>query len=161
METISRPENGSAASRQFGNQPANPGTALRLGRLAADAVLLVLGTVGTCITYLITRALMRYAPQRKYREERGAIFSEEDVLPPTLQSYNDWIVRFAVFLYRKSWIHTWKHRNDKHLCHFVPSCSEYAILATRKYGLIRGLILIGGRFRRCNSAYQGDYLDFP
>ncbi len=35
-------------------------------------------------------------------------------------------------------------------CRFEPSCSEYAIRAIEKYGLIRGIKTSIGRFRRCN-----------
>ena len=89
------------------------------------------------------------------------MFHEKDVPPPKMEHHNDSIVRLVVFLYRHSWVRKRLHRHSKNVCFFVPSCSEYAILATRKYGFIRGLIVIGGRFRRCSGGYQGDYLDFP
>ncbi|MGO8823384.1 MAG: membrane protein insertion efficiency factor YidD [Desulfomonilaceae bacterium] len=34
-------------------------------------------------------------------------------------------------------------------CRFVPSCSEYAIEAVRRYGALRGLYLIVRRLIRC------------
>ncbi|MDX1439476.1 MAG: membrane protein insertion efficiency factor YidD, partial [Rubricoccaceae bacterium] len=35
-------------------------------------------------------------------------------------------------------------------CRYTPSCSEYAILALRKYGALRGGILSIWRVLRCN-----------
>ncbi|OHC91086.1 MAG: membrane protein insertion efficiency factor YidD, partial [Sphingomonadales bacterium GWF1_63_6] len=35
-------------------------------------------------------------------------------------------------------------------CRFAPSCSEYAILAIRKYGAIKGSWLAGKRLMRCH-----------
>eukprot|EP00276_Gloeochaete_wittrockiana_P009014 CAMPEP_0184663242 /NCGR_PEP_ID=MMETSP0308-20130426/47206_1 /TAXON_ID=38269 /ORGANISM="Gloeochaete witrockiana, Strain SAG 46.84" /LENGTH=144 /DNA_ID=CAMNT_0027105837 /DNA_START=39 /DNA_END=473 /DNA_ORIENTATION=+ len=35
-------------------------------------------------------------------------------------------------------------------CRFVPSCSEYAILAVQKYGASKGLVLASWRILRCN-----------
>jgi uncharacterized protein len=35
-------------------------------------------------------------------------------------------------------------------CRFTPSCSQYAILALRQYGFVRGSILAGWRILRCN-----------
>ncbi|WP_308602186.1 membrane protein insertion efficiency factor YidD [uncultured Fibrobacter sp.] len=43
-------------------------------------------------------------------------------------------------------------------CLFKPTCSEYAILALNKYGVIRGIPRILDRFRRCHgSKYHIDY----
>ena len=35
-------------------------------------------------------------------------------------------------------------------CRFQPSCSRYAELAVRKYGVVRGLMKSGVRVVRCN-----------
>ena len=35
-------------------------------------------------------------------------------------------------------------------CKYHPSCSEYAIQALRRYGLVRGSVLAGWRLLRCN-----------
>ena len=35
-------------------------------------------------------------------------------------------------------------------CKYHPSCSEYALGALRRYGLVRGVILSGWRVLRCN-----------
>ena len=45
-------------------------------------------------------------------------------------------------------------------CKYVPSCSEYAVLAVREFGIARGLILAGWRLLRCNPASHGG-IDYP
>jgi putative membrane protein insertion efficiency factor len=42
-------------------------------------------------------------------------------------------------------------------CRFTPSCSEYAVLALKKYGLLRGLFLAIARVLRCNPFNHGGY----
>jgi putative membrane protein insertion efficiency factor len=45
-------------------------------------------------------------------------------------------------------------------CKYHPSCSEYAALAIRKHGLVRGLPLAGWRLLRCNPWSHGG-VDYP
>lgn len=40
-------------------------------------------------------------------------------------------------------------------CVFTPSCSEYALQALRKYGVLRGVPKIIGRLRRCHPPNGG------
>lgn len=42
-------------------------------------------------------------------------------------------------------------------CRFRPTCSEYAILAIEKKGLIKGVILAAWRILRCNPWNKGGY----
>lgn len=35
-------------------------------------------------------------------------------------------------------------------CKYYPSCSEYAVQAIQKFGILRGLVLAGWRLLRCN-----------
>jgi putative component of membrane protein insertase Oxa1/YidC/SpoIIIJ protein YidD len=130
-------------------------------KTSEEKLIFFLGTIGTCITYVITGALVRFAPERTYRLDRSSECTEDTVPPPHSQPHGDRIIRFAVFLYKRSWVRQRMHRRQKSRCRFIPSCSDYAIRAVQKYGLLRGLILIGGRFRRCTFAYEGDYVDFP
>lgn len=46
-------------------------------------------------------------------------------------------------------------------CKYHPSCSQYAIDALRRYGLVRGMILAGWRLLRCNPWSLGgvDYAE--
>jgi len=45
-------------------------------------------------------------------------------------------------------------------CRFTPSCSEYAVLALREYGAVRGAILAVWRILRCNP-WGGQGYDPP
>jgi putative membrane protein insertion efficiency factor len=42
-------------------------------------------------------------------------------------------------------------------CRFVPTCSEYALQAIDKYGVIRGGIMAGKRILRCHPFHPGGY----
>ena len=40
-------------------------------------------------------------------------------------------------------------------CKYHPSCSQYAIDALRKHGLVKGSVLAGWRLLRCNPWSRG------
>ena len=40
-------------------------------------------------------------------------------------------------------------------CKYHPSCSEYAVQAVRRYGVMRGVMLAGWRLLRCNPWSHG------
>ena len=40
-------------------------------------------------------------------------------------------------------------------CKYHPSCSQYALDALRRYGLLRGAVLAGWRILRCNPWSHG------
>jgi uncharacterized protein len=42
-------------------------------------------------------------------------------------------------------------------CKYYPSCSEYAVQAITKFGILRGLVLAGWRLLRCNPWSHGGY----
>ena len=44
-------------------------------------------------------------------------------------------------------------------CRFVPSCSNYMIIAIDKYGLLKGVILGFKRIYRCKAPNGG--IDYP
>jgi len=46
-------------------------------------------------------------------------------------------------------------------CRFTPSCSEYAILAIRKYGFFSGFVRSGWRILRCNPLNKHTGWDPP
>lgn len=45
-------------------------------------------------------------------------------------------------------------------CRFYPSCSQYAVLAIEKYGVLRGLGKAAWRLLRCNPFCEGG-IDYP
>ena len=42
-------------------------------------------------------------------------------------------------------------------CKYYPSCSEYAVQAVSKFGILRGLVLAGWRLLRCNPWSHGGF----
>ncbi len=40
-------------------------------------------------------------------------------------------------------------------CKYHPSCSQYAVDAVRRYGVLRGVVLAGWRLLRCNPWSHG------
>ena len=40
-------------------------------------------------------------------------------------------------------------------CKYHPSCSQYAVEAVRRYGVLRGIVLAGWRLLRCNPWSNG------
>jgi hypothetical protein len=42
-------------------------------------------------------------------------------------------------------------------CKYYPSCSEYAVQAITKFGILRGLVLAGWRLLRCNPLSHGGF----
>lgn len=46
-------------------------------------------------------------------------------------------------------------------CRFIPTCSEYALEALRKYGALRGLWLALKRFLKCHPFHKGGYDPVP
>ena len=42
-------------------------------------------------------------------------------------------------------------------CRYIPSCSEYMILAVQKRGALRGVLLGLWRILRCNPFCKGGY----
>ena len=40
-------------------------------------------------------------------------------------------------------------------CRYYPTCSQYAVGAIRRYGVLRGLVLAGWRVLRCNPLSNG------
>lgn len=42
-------------------------------------------------------------------------------------------------------------------CRFVPTCSEYALLAVEKYGVVRGIIKAVKRILKCHPFHPGGY----
>jgi putative membrane protein insertion efficiency factor len=42
-------------------------------------------------------------------------------------------------------------------CKYYPSCSQYAVDAVSRYGILRGLVLSGWRLLRCNPWSRGGF----
>ena len=59
----------------------------------------------------------------------------------------------AVIKFYRTFISPLKPR----VCRFYPSCSEYAILALEKYGVLKGSFLAIKRILRCHPFNPGGY----
>lgn len=46
-------------------------------------------------------------------------------------------------------------------CRYVPTCSEYALIALEKYGAARGCWLAVKRICRCHPWHEGGYDPVP
>jgi uncharacterized protein len=42
-------------------------------------------------------------------------------------------------------------------CKYHPSCSEYAMQAVKRHGLVRGSVMAGWRLLRCNPWSRGGF----
>ncbi len=42
-------------------------------------------------------------------------------------------------------------------CRYVPTCSEYALEAVERHGMLRGALLAVGRVLRCHPFVRGGY----
>lgn len=47
------------------------------------------------------------------------------------------------------------------LCRFYPSCSEYSCECIKKHGVIKGVLLGGGRILRCHPFNNGGIDEIP
>lgn len=65
------------------------------------------------------------------------------------------ILIFFITLYQKISIFT------PRVCRFYPTCSEYAIQAIKKYGILKGGFLAVNRICRCNPWNDGGYDPVP
>jgi len=48
-----------------------------------------------------------------------------------------------------------------HSCRFVPTCSEYAMEAVERHGVLRGTMLAGRRLLRCHPFARAGYDPLP
>uniref|UniRef100_M1ARM0 Membrane protein insertion efficiency factor YidD n=1 Tax=Solanum tuberosum TaxID=4113 RepID=M1ARM0_SOLTU len=43
-------------------------------------------------------------------------------------------------------------------CRYIPTCSEYSMIAYKKYGVVKGTVLTAWRLCRCNPLGQSSVL---
>jgi putative membrane protein insertion efficiency factor len=46
-------------------------------------------------------------------------------------------------------------------CRYHPTCSQYGVLAYRKYGFLRATVLTWKRYRDCRPGASRPVIDFP
>ncbi len=66
-----------------------------------------------------------------------------------------WIIIFVIRVYQRYGSYAVRSK-----CMYIPNCSEYMILAIRKYGVIRGVTKGINRMKRCCEPYVGG-TDYP
>lgn len=148
-------------------QATEPATKQGFGKRASDLVLAgatdVIATFISVLAFIFIKLLVRFGPAepdiQNIKNEKVKYSNTAMNNLPSQYRVKD-IISVFVALYQRSLLHGWLHRNG-YGCRFIPSCTEYAIRAVNKYGFWYGILLTGGRFRRCVPFYQGDYVDFP
>ena len=55
----------------------------------------------------------------------------------------------------QAWRHTFGRLTPEGTCKYHPSCSQYALDAFEKHGLLRGATKVGWRVLRCNPWSHG------
>lgn len=48
-----------------------------------------------------------------------------------------------------------------HKCAYLPSCSNYTIIAIKRFGVLKGSLLGLKRICRCNSSHMGEVDNVP
>jgi uncharacterized protein len=59
----------------------------------------------------------------------------------------------GLFLFYKTFVSS----QDQAVCTFTPSCSEFGILAVKKFGMIKGGLMTMDRLTRCNGLSPQNY----
>lgn len=129
-------------------------TTNHVARIAIEAI----ASIPSAVAYAVVLIVMTV-----FRDENHVPANDwfsESASPLTTAKKRNRFIRFLAISYKHSLLRRYLNREGPR-CSFLPSCSEYAVLAIEKYGLWRGLNLIGVRFRRCNPRATGDYVDFP
>ena len=87
------------------------------------------------------------------------VIEKEDDKYPYARAYQNEIefIFTRLFLLYKSFISS----QDASSCTFTPSCSEYAMMAITKQGVIIGTINFFDRFSRCNGLSPENYVPDP
>lgn len=74
---------------------------------------------------------------------------------------------WAIRVIYQNFLKDWKAKKDLKkrkvtICSFYPSCSNYGILALRKYGFFKGWLLTIYRIKRCNAfIHKQSCVDYP
>lgn len=63
------------------------------------------------------------------------------------------VVFSGLFLFYKTFFSS----QDLTVCTFTPSCSEYGILAVKKFGMVKGGVMTMDRLTRCNGLSPQNY----
>ena len=67
------------------------------------------------------------------------------------------IVLLLLIRFYRSFISPWKPPS----CRYIPTCSEYAMIAVGSYGAAKGGLLAVKRLLRCHPFHEGGYDPVP
>ena len=79
----------------------------------------------------------------------GVLLALEALLPARLQP-TAWVLRAAIRVYQAVLSPILPSQ-----CKFTPTCSQYGLMSVRKYGTLRGCLLITWRLVRCSPLTHG------
>ena len=117
----------------------------------------------TALMWIAGTALVSFLISLIFRKTGFLGFSEYSSWQAFIRVY--WVAQLLVLLATLRFILIWFVRIYQHYaksetrlrCVFTPSCSEYAILALKKYGALIGSIKTLDRLSRCGSERGIDY----
>jgi putative component of membrane protein insertase Oxa1/YidC/SpoIIIJ protein YidD len=70
-----------------------------------------------------------------------------------------WFAILVIHIYRLFGSPYMRYRGVR--CLRIPTCSEYAILALRKYPLVQAIKMIYQRVKDCNVGNSRSFIDYP
>ena len=91
---------------------------------------------------LLTTNFQLFSQVETYHSKFYDILSSSDKSQDLIQNKN-----YGIYNFYKTYISSQDHKN----CPYHPSCSEYAVEAIKKNGIILGLIKGFDRLSRCNT----------
>ena len=65
----------------------------------------------------------------------------------------------AIGIYQESLSRYFRHHGLR--CRHHPTCSQFGVLAYRKYGFVRATLMTWKRIRACRPGASRPFLDFP
>ena len=89
---------------------------------------------------------------------------KKSIIKNNLNIFQILSIYFIIYFYRKFYGNFKKifFKNRKKICSYYPTCSEYSIIAIKKYGFRKGWFLTFKRIKKCNSfSHNNSCIDFP
>lgn len=81
-----------------------------------------------------------------------------------MKKNNNLFTRLSIWLIKNVWqksLGVCYNKKRRIICRFYPTCSEYAVLALNKYGLVKGISSSINRLKRCTVENTDSCIDYP
>jgi putative membrane protein insertion efficiency factor len=81
-----------------------------------------------------------------------------------MRNHRKYLGEIAAFIVQEIWkkrVGVFYNSKTNTYCRFYPSCSDYAVRALQKYGLLHGTFLAAMRIKRCNPSNTESCIDYP